>query len=102
MLRSTKCLPLTAFRRTPSSFHNDNPESTEDVIKDVLEKALTCMKKVQYEPYLGIGSCLACVYRIMDAREKFGEHERGVRVARGAAENNSSFLRPLQTSQVHP
>jgi len=33
--------PLTAFRRNPSSFHNDNPASTEDVKKDVLEKALT-------------------------------------------------------------
>ena len=28
-------------------------------------------------------SCLACVYRVMDARGKFGEHERCVRVARG-------------------
>ena len=30
-----------------------------------------------------ICSCLACVYRVMDARRKFGEHERCVRVARG-------------------
>ena len=52
MLRSTKCLPLTAFRRNPSSFHNDNPESTEDVIKDVLEKAFTCNKEAQYVPYI--------------------------------------------------
>ena len=37
-----------------------------------------------------------------DARGKFGEHERCVRVARGAAESNSSFLSALQTSQVHP
>ena len=28
--------------------------------------------------YLRIGSCLACVYRVMDARGKFGEHERSV------------------------
>ena len=34
------------------------------------------------------------------ARGKFGEHERGVRVARGAAESNSSLLSALQTSQV--
>ena len=34
------------------------------------------------------------------ARGKFGEHERGVRVARGAAECNSSLLSALQTSQV--
>jgi len=33
---------------------------------------------------------------------KFGERQRGVRVARGAAEGKSSFSRALQTSQVHP
>ena len=33
--------------------------------------------------YLRICSCLACVYRVMDARGKFGEHERYVRVAQG-------------------
>ena len=49
---------------------------------------------------LRICSCLACVYRVMDARGKFGEQERSVRVARGAAESNSSFLSALQTSQV--
>ena len=38
----------------------------------------------------------------MDTRGKFGEHEKCVRVARGAAESNSSFLSALQTSQVHP
>ena len=32
---------------------------------------------------LRICSCLACVYRVVDARGKFGEHERCVRVARG-------------------
>ena len=36
------------------------------------------------------------------ARGKFGEHETCVRVARGAAESNSSFLSALQTSRVHP
>ena len=51
---------------------------------------------------LRIGSCLACVYRVMNARGKFGEHERSVRVARGTAESNSSFLSALQTSQVYP
>ena len=50
--------------------------------------------------YLRIVSCLACVYRVMDARGKFGEHERSVRVARGAAESNSSFLSALQTSRA--
>ena len=38
----------------------------------------------------------------MDARGKFGEYEKCVRVAWGAAESNSSFLSALQTSQVHP
>ena len=52
--------------------------------------------------HLRIGSCLACVYRVINARGKFGEHERSVRVARGAAESNSCFLSALQTSQVHP
>ena len=34
----------------------------------------------------------------MDARRKFEEHEKCVRVARGAAESNFSFLSSLQTS----
>ena len=35
-------------------------------------------------------------------RGKFGEHEKHVIVARGAAESNSSYLSGLQTSQVYP
>ena len=35
----------------------------------------------------------------MDARGKFGEHKKYVRVARGAAESNSTFLSALQTSK---
>ena len=38
----------------------------------------------------------------MDARGKFEEHEKYVRVARGTAESNSSSSSALQTSQVHP
>ena len=34
-----------------------------------------------YNFILSIGSCLACVYRVMDARGKFGEHKRSERVA---------------------
>ena len=34
------------------------------------------------------------------ARGNLEEHERGVRVARGAAESNSDLLSALQTSQV--
>ena len=51
---------------------------------------------------LRICSCLACVYRVIDARGKFGEHKKYVRVTRGAAESNPSLLSALQTSQVHP
>ena len=42
------------------------------------------------------------VYPVMDACRNFGEHEKCIRVARGAAKSNSSFLSALQTSQVHP
>ena len=42
------------------------------------------------------------VYRVMDVRGNFGEHERSVlRVARDAAKNNPSCLSALHTSQVH-
>ena len=51
---------------------------------------------------LRICSYLACIYRVMDACGKFGKHEKYVRVARGAAGSNSSFLSALQTTQVHP
>ena len=30
--------------------------------------------------FLRIGSCLACIYRVMDAHRKFGERERSMRV----------------------
>ena len=32
------------LRRIPSSFHSDKPESTDDVTKEVFEKAFTCWK----------------------------------------------------------
>ena len=46
-----------------------------------------------------ISSCVSVSMSRYWARGKFGEHERGVRVARGAAESNSSLLSALQTSQ---
>jgi len=49
---------------------------------------------------LRIGSCLACVYRVMDEREKFGEHQRSVTEA--IAESLASSVRAPQTSQVYP
>ena len=59
-------------------------------------KDLTVAKSVRY---LTIGSWFVRMSRYETGR-KFGEHERGVRVARGAAECNSSLLSALQTSQV--
>ena len=53
---------------------------------------------VQYS--LTISSCVSVRMSRYWARGKFGEHERGVRVARGAAECNSSLLSALQASQV--
>ena len=33
------------------------------------------LSKMPFKHYLRVGSCLACVYRVMDARGKFGEHK---------------------------
>ena len=50
--------------------------------------------------YLTIGSYVCVRSSRYEARGKFGEQERCVRVARGVAESNSSFLSALQISQV--
>ena len=49
---------------------------------------------------LKIGSCVILHSLRYEARRKFGEHKRCIRVSRGIAESNSSFLSALQTSQV--
>ena len=41
--------------------------------------------------YLRICPCLACVYRVVDACGKFGEHKKCVRVARGAKSMSKFF-----------
>ena len=78
---------------------------TTEIPKVLLKYLLVicfCHSNLKSKMNLRIGSCLACVYRVMDAHEKFGEHDgRSARVAQGAAESNSSFLSALQTSQVH-
>ena len=56
--------------------------------------------KVGDKASLTIGSYVSMRSSRYEARGKFGEHERCVRVARGKAESNSSFLSALQTSQV--
>ena len=49
-----------------------------------------------------IGSCVSVrsLRYMYEARGKVGEHERYVRVARGVAQSNTSFLSALRTSQV--
>ena len=49
---------------------------------------------------LTIGSYVSVHPSRYEARRKFGEHKRCVRVARGVAMSNSSFWSALQTSQV--
>ena len=49
---------------------------------------------------LTIGSYVSMYSSRYEARRKFREHERCVRVARGIAKSNSSFLSALQISQV--
>ena len=68
--------------------------------KNVKKKLISRSIKLSRH-YLRICSCSACVYRVKDARGKFGEYEC-VRVARGAVDSNASFLSALQTSQVYP
>ena len=50
--------------------------------------------------HLTIGSYVSVRSSRYETREKFGERERCVTVARGVAESNSSFLSALQTCQV--
>ena len=47
-----------------------------------------------------MGSYISVHSSRYEARAKFGEHERCVRVARGVAKSNSSYLSALQASQV--
>ena len=49
---------------------------------------------------LTFGSYVSVRSSRYEARGKFGEYERYVRVARGVAESNSNFFSALQTSQV--
>lgn len=42
--------------------------------------------------YLRIGSCLACIYRLMYPCGQFGEHKRSINVALGCTSSNYSFL----------
>ena len=94
------CQSFTLFLKFESSFNK--PKSWWLFKHQKFKVVHTTLLGLNCNCKFRIGSCLACVYRVMDARGKFGEHSRSVRVARGAAESNSSFLSALQTSQVHP
>ena len=50
--------------------------------------------------HLTISSCVSVSMSRYWALGKFGEHERGVRVARGTAKSKSNLLSSLQTFQV--
>ena len=54
----------------------------------------------RFAKYTVLASCVSVLMSRYWARGKFREHERGVRVARGAADSNSILLSALQTSQV--
>ena len=60
----------------------------------------TTFKPLGWKCYKTIGSYISVRSSRYEARRKFGEHERCVRVALGIAKSNSSFLSALQTSQV--
>ena len=62
-----------------------------------LIRCLVCSIAVYF---LTIGSYVNVCSSRYEAHGKFGEHERCVRVARGIAKSNFSFLSALQTSQV--
>ena len=49
---------------------------------------------------LTIGSYVSMRSSRYEARGKFGEHERYVRVARGVAESNSSFCKEIVLDEV--
>ena len=70
-----------AIKRTKTEAQ-EKYNMTDNDFNTFVTKAAEAMKG-EDELELRICSCLACVYRVMDARGKFGEHERCVRVARG-------------------
>ena len=65
-------------------FFAARPDGSTDLLN--FTEQFETRKLIQLTPiwgHLRIFSCLACVYRVMDARGKFGEHERCVRFSRG-------------------
>jgi len=66
------------FNNCNQSFKPSNQEHIFEIFSNPANKKL--LKKINYtllfaRDFLRTGSWLACVYRVMDARGKFGEHE---------------------------
>ena len=70
------------------------------MIRHLMLCPVVLMCSAMADVWLTISLCVSVRMSRYWALGKFGEHERGVRVARGVAESNSSLLSALQTSQV--
>ena len=92
---SLQSLNLFSQPRQPGIYNNTATYRCQYAGVHTKTKFTNTSTTITYQYQLTIGSYLACVYRVMNARGKFGEHEKGVRVVRGAAERNSSFLSPV-------
>ena len=66
---------LTTLVDEEACLNNEKREYQEKVLKRLLIKLIK-LRLIHVRVYLRIGSCLACVYRVMDALGKFGEHSR--------------------------
>ena len=68
------------------------------IVHQIRREKRTTISEISNKIEIGFISIFLLKARVLNS--KFGEHERSVRVARGVAEGNSSFLSALQTSQV--
>ena len=52
--------------------------SARGIVVSLQTDAVKLIEIYLFTKYLRIGSCLACIYRVINARGKLGEHERRV------------------------
>ena len=64
------------------------------ILRGQVKKILSYINSICILVHRQIGLCLARVYRVMNARGKFGEQERSVKVTRDTTESNYDFLGP--------
>ena len=76
----TMTTPISSLVKDKNSIFTARDEDMNFLVK---QKVLVFHWCLYNKRQLRIGPCLACVYRVMDAHGKFGEHERSVRLARG-------------------